>query len=173
MMNIKELSKEIQEEHEFWMKEAIKQAHKAQALGEVPIGAVVVKDGQMIGQAYNLRETAHRATAHAELLAIEDANKNFGAWRLEGASLYVTLEPCPMCAGAIINARIKDLIYGAQDPKAGCVGSLYNLLEDSRFNHQVQVIYNVLSDETGGLLSDFFKDLRTKKKKQRIYPQEK
>ena len=152
------------QEDERWMREAILEAHKAGQLDEVPIGAIIVKDGQIIGRGYNVRETQHDATGHAEIQAIQDANKNLGAWRLEGATLYVTLEPCPMCAGAIINSRIQGLVYGASDPKAGCAGTLMNLLSDSRFNHQVQVTAGVLEDETGQLLRDFFRQLRQRRK---------
>lgn len=164
MLNNHDLSTEERQVHEYWMNRAIELAEQAAAIGEVPIGAIVVKDNQIIGQAYNLREKTMRATAHAELMAIEDANQRSNAWRLEGASLYVTLEPCPMCAGAIINARLKEVIYGASDPKAGCAGSLCNLLEDIRFNHQPQVISGIHTEKTGQLLSDFFQKLRQTKK---------
>lgn len=164
MLNNHDLSTEERQVHEYWMNRAIELAEQAAAIGEVPIGAIVVKDNQIIGQAYNLREKTMRATAHAELMAIEDANQRSNAWRLEGASLYVTLEPCPMCAGAIINARLKEVIYGASDPKAGCAGSLCNLLEDTRFNHQPQVISGIHTEKTGQLLSDFFQNLRQTKK---------
>lgn len=164
MLKNHDLSTEERQVHEYWMNRAIELAEQAAAIGEVPIGAIVVKDNQIIGQAYNLREKTMRATAHAELMAIEDANQRSNAWRLEGASLYVTLEPCPMCAGAIINARLKEVIYGASDPKAGCAGSLCNLLEDTRFNHQPQVISGIHTEKTGQLLSDFFQNLRQTKK---------
>lgn len=164
MLTSRDLSTDERHVHEYWMDQAIELAKKAADIGEVPIGAIVVKDDQIIGQAYNLRETDCRATAHAELLAIESANQYLGAWRLEGASLYVTLEPCPMCAGAIINARIHQVIYGASDTKAGCGGSLCNLIEDERFNHQAQIIAGIRSQETGQLLSQFFKNLRQSKK---------
>lgn len=165
MIKAKELKKEELYLHEYWMQKALEEARKAEDIGEVPIGAILVKDQEIIGSAYNLREKNRQATAHAEVLAIQDANRKLGAWRLEGATLYVTLEPCPMCTGAIINARIDRLVYGASDPKAGCVGSLYNLLEDNRFNHQVEVISGVLAEETGQILSNFFQRLRQKKKK--------
>lgn len=157
-----------QERHRYWMAKAIDQAKAAAELGEVPIGAIIVRDGEIIGQAANQREAAHQAIAHAEILAIQAANQAVGAWRLEGASLYVTLEPCPMCAGAIINARIKEVVYGASDPKAGCVGSLYNLLEDQRFNHQVEVIAGVCAQESGDILSNFFRNLREKRKAEKL-----
>lgn len=146
------------------MRAAIKEAEKARDSNEVPIGAVIVLDGEIIAAAHNLRETEQNATAHAEILAIEEACKRLGTWRLENAELYVTLEPCPMCSGAIILSRIKKVVYGAADPKAGCAGTLMNLLQDSRFNHQSEVVEGVLKDECGALLSQFFRELREKKK---------
>ncbi|MBS4201445.1 tRNA adenosine(34) deaminase TadA [Bacillus sp. FJAT-49732] len=146
------------------MRAAIKEAEKARDSHEVPIGAVIVLDGEIIAAAHNLRETEQNATAHAEILAIEEACKRLGTWRLENAELYVTLEPCPMCSGAIILSRIKKVVYGAADPKAGCAGTLMNLLQDSRFNHQSEVVEGVLKDECGALLSRFFRELREKKK---------
>lgn len=149
------------------MYEAIKQAKLAESYGEVPIGAVITLDGEVIARSHNLRETSQTATAHAEILAIEEACKKLGSWRLEGATLYVTLEPCPMCAGAIIMSRIDKVIYGAQDPKGGCAGTLMNLLQDDRFNHQCEVIPGVLQETCGNLLSNFFKKLREKKKQEK------
>ena len=118
------------------MKMAIAEAEKARTINEVPIGAIVVLDGQVIGAAHNLRETKQNAVAHAELLAIQAACDKVGTWRLECAELYVTLEPCAMCSGAIVLSRVKKVVYGAKDPKGGCAGSLMNLLEEERFNHQ-------------------------------------
>jgi tRNA(adenine34) deaminase len=149
---------------EYYIKEAIKEAGKAEALAEVPIGAVIVVDGEIISRAHNLRETEQSAVAHAELLAIEEACRVTGSWRLENATLYVTLEPCPMCAGAIMLSRVKRVVYGAADPKAGCAGTLMNLLEDERFNHQSEVTSGVLESECGQLLSDFFRKIRKRKK---------
>lgn len=153
----------------YYMNEAIKEAKKAEALQEVPIGAVLVMGGEIVARAHNLRESEQNATAHAELLAIDRACKQERSWRLEDATLYVTLEPCPMCAGAIILSRVKRVVYGASDPKGGCAGTLMNLLEDSRFNHQCEVTTGVLAEECGQLLSDFFRKLRerNKQKKQR------
>ncbi|HEY9576502.1 MAG TPA: tRNA adenosine(34) deaminase TadA [Pseudobacillus sp.] len=151
----------------FYMQLAIEQAKKAESLGEVPIGAVIVLDGEVIASAYNLRETTQNAITHAELLAIEKACQKIGSWRLEEAELYVTLEPCPMCSGAIILSRIERVIYGAKDPKAGCAGTLMNLLEDSRFNHQSEVVSGVLEEECGKMLSDFFRKLRQRKKEEK------
>lgn len=163
MIFSEDLSMEDRLYHEQWMDRALKLAQEAGRKGEVPIGAIIVQNQAVIGQAFNLREDANKATAHAELLAIEDANQRIGAWRLEGASLYVTLEPCPMCAGAIINARIKQVIYGASDPKAGCAGTLCNLIEDQRFNHQAEVIAGIKAQESGQLISRFFQELRQAK----------
>lgn len=155
------------EEKEFFMNEAIKEAKKAEEIAEVPIGAVIVKDGKVIGRGYNQRETSNRAVSHAEILAIEEANKYLGSWRLEGCALFVTLEPCPMCSGAIIMARIPDVYYGASDYKGGTAGTLMNLLEDDRFNHQAQVTPGLLKEEASQLLSDFFQRLRIKKKERK------
>ena len=150
---------------EQFMKEALIEAEKAAAILEVPIGAVIVMDGEIVARAHNLRETTQNAITHAETLAIQEACEKLGTWRLEGAQLYVTLEPCPMCSGAIILSRIDKVIYGANDPKAGCAGTLMNLLEDDRFNHQCDVLPGVLAEECGGILSRFFKCLRERKKK--------
>ncbi|TCT24657.1 tRNA-adenosine deaminase [Melghiribacillus thermohalophilus] len=150
--------------HEYFMKQAIEEAKKAEGIAEVPIGAVIVKDHHIIARAHNLRETSQKASAHAELLAIEEANERLNSWRLENCTLYVTLEPCPMCAGAILQSRIPVVVYGARDPKAGSAGTLLNLLEDHRFNHVAEVIPGVLEKQCGSLLSDFFRQLRKKKK---------
>lgn len=154
--------------HEHFMNEAIIEAKKAEAMGEVPIGAVIVIDDEIIARAHNLRETHQLATAHAEILAIDAACKRLGTWRLEHATLYVTLEPCPMCAGAIIQSRVEKVVFGASDPKGGCAGTFMNLLSDERFNHQSEVISGVLEKECGQLLSDFFQNLRKKKKELKL-----
>ncbi|PLT27677.1 tRNA adenosine(34) deaminase TadA [Peribacillus deserti] len=154
-------------EDQKFMKVAIEEARKAEAIGEVPIGAVLVLNGEVISSAFNLREDLQSAVAHAELMAIDKACKKLGTWRLEDTVLYVTLEPCPMCAGAIILSRVKRVVYGASDPKAGCAGTFMNLLEDQRFNHQSEVTSGVLADECGELLTAFFKSLREKKKKEK------
>ncbi|SHJ59346.1 tRNA(adenine34) deaminase [Geosporobacter subterraneus DSM 17957] len=148
---------------EFFMQEALKEAAKAMERKEVPIGAVVVKDGVVIARGYNLRETAKDPTAHAEILAIREASQVLGGWRLHGCDLYVTIEPCPMCAGAIMMARIDRLIIGAMDPKAGAAGSLLNIPEDERFNHQTEIIQGVLEEECAGIMKAFFKELRKSK----------
>ncbi|MBU5258311.1 tRNA adenosine(34) deaminase TadA [Bacillus pumilus] len=149
---------------EQFMQEAISEALKAEQIGEVPIGAIIVVDDQIVSRAHNLRETEQRSIAHAELLAIDEACKTTGSWRLEDAVLYVTLEPCPMCAGAIVLSRVKKVVFGAYDPKGGCAGTLMNLLDDERFNHQSEVIGGVLENECGELLSQFFRNLRQRKK---------
>ncbi|MDI0275602.1 MULTISPECIES: tRNA adenosine(34) deaminase TadA [Bacillus] len=149
---------------EQFMQEAISEALKAEQIGEVPIGAIIVVDDQIVSRAHNLRESEQRAIAHAELLAIDEACKAAGSWRLEDAVLYVTLEPCPMCAGAIVLSRVKKVVFGAFDPKGGCAGTLMNLLDDERFNHQSEVIGGVLENECGELLSQFFRNLRQRKK---------
>ena len=148
----------------YYMNMALEEAKKARELQEVPIGAVIVVDGEVIAKGYNLRETKQSSVAHAELLAITEACKVLGTWRLEEATLYVTLEPCPMCAGAIINSRIKRVVFGAHDPKAGCAGTFMNLLQDERFNHQSEVTSGVLHEECGSILTAFFKELRERKK---------
>lgn len=148
--------------HEFWMKEAIAEAEKTKALGEVPIGAVIVKNGQIIGRGHNLRESTMDPTAHAEIIAIREASRHLQAWRLLECTLYVTLEPCPMCAGAVVQARIPLVVFGTSDPKAGCAGTLMNLLQEERFNHQSEVVSDVLQKECGSMLTDFFKKLRQK-----------
>jgi len=148
------------EQHHIWMREAIEEAKKAEALKEVPIGAVIVKDGRIVARGHNMRESANDPTAHAEMIAIRQASAALGAWRLTGCTLYVTLEPCPMCAGAIVQSRIPLVVYGAADPKAGCAGTLYNLLQDDRFNHRAEIVSGVLQDECAELLTTFFRRLR-------------
>lgn len=157
----------ISEIDTLFMYEAIKEAQKAAEIGEVPIGAVLVLDGNIISRGYNLRETNQNALAHAELLVIDEACKKLGTWRLEDATLYVTLEPCPMCAGAVILSRIKRVVFGATDPKGGCAGTFMNLPEDERFNHRSEVVQGVLEKECGELLSAFFRDIRQRKKKEK------
>ncbi|MFM9536013.1 tRNA adenosine(34) deaminase TadA [Lysinibacillus sp. IITD104] len=147
-----------------FMKQALEEAQQAALLGEVPIGAVLVYEGKIIARAHNLRETTQNATTHAELLVIQEACKKIGSWRLEDTTLYVTLEPCPMCAGAILQSRVPRVVYGARDQKAGCVDSLYQLLNDERFNHECDVTEGILAEECGQILTDFFKALRDRKK---------
>lgn len=147
---------------EYWMQEAIREARKAEALGEVPIGAVVVRGDEIVGRGHNLREVSKDGTAHAEMIAIRDASETIGAWRLLHCRLYVTLEPCPMCAGAIVQCRVPHVIYGAADPKAGCAGTLMNLLQEPRFNHRTEVTPGVLQEECATMLTAFFRRLRQK-----------
>lgn len=142
------------------MEMALRHARIAEALGEVPVGAVVVRDGCVIGMGHNLRETHHDPTAHAEMIALRQAAYALGSWRLNDCTLYVTLEPCPMCAGAIVNARIERLVYGAADPKMGCIDTLYELCSDPRFNHSVLIDSGLLSDRCGQILRGFFRRRR-------------
>ena len=155
------------QEKEFFMREALKEAQKAYDQAEVPIGAVVVLNGEIIGRGHNLREKEQDATLHAEIKAIRQANQHLGSWRLEDCELFVTLEPCPMCSGAMILARMKKVIFGAFDPKAGTAGTFINLLQDSRFNHQVEVEQGVLEEECQEILRSFFKGLRERNKKRK------
>ncbi len=147
-----------------FMKEAIKQAKKAKDIGETPVGAVIVHKGKIIARAYNRRETKKNALMHAEILAINKACKKLGGWRLPDSELYVTLEPCPMCSGAIINARVDKVFFGAYDKKSGCAESVINLFEKGLFNHNVEVVGGVMQNECATLLSSFFKELRAQKK---------
>lgn len=153
---------------QFFMNEALVEAKKAAMIGEVPIGAVIVHDGRIIGRGHNLREHAQRASDHAEMLAIEEANLVLHSWRLVDCDLYVTLEPCIMCSGAIINARIRRVIFGARDPKAGATNSLYELLSDERLNHQVEVTEGVQADQAGEILKTFFRAARKRRKRKKM-----
>lgn len=144
------------------MREALKEAEKAYALGEVPVGSVVVTDGVIIARGHNLRESVNDATAHAEILAMREAAQKRGDWRLEEAAVYTTVEPCPMCAGALVQFRVKTVVYGTADPKAGAAGSIVNLLQEPRFNHQVEVIPGVLEVECREIMQRFFQGLRRK-----------
>ena len=151
-------------EDEKYMKEAIRQAKKALALNEVPIGCVIVHEGKIIGRGYNRRMTDHTTLAHAEILAIRKACRKMGDWRLENCRIYITLEPCPMCAGAIVQARMPRVVVGSMNPKAGCAGSVMNLLQVSGFNHQVELTTGVLGEECSRLMTSFFRELRERKK---------
>lgn len=148
-----------------YMKEALKQAKKADKIDEVPIGCVIVYEDKIIARAYNRRNIDKNTLAHAELLAIKKASKVLGDWRLEDCTMYVTLEPCQMCAGAIVQARIKRVVVGSMNPKAGCAGSVLNLLQMDEFNHQVELETGVMEEECSRMLKDFFKRLREEKKK--------
>lgn len=147
-----------------FMKAALRQAEKALALGEVPIGAVIVRDGKIIARGYNRRNTDHSALSHAELTAIRKACRKLGDWRLEGCTLYVTLEPCQMCAGALIQSRVDRVVIGAPSPKSGCAGTLLNILQNPGFNHQAEITENILCTECSDLLKRFFQELRHKDK---------
>ncbi len=146
--------------HQDWMRLALDEARIAFELGEVPIGAVVVQKGQIIAKAHNEKEQRQDPTAHAEVLAVQRATQALGAWRLSDATLYVTLEPCPMCAGSLVQARLKTLVFGAADIKGGAVGSVTNVLDVNRWNHRIEVVAGVLEEECSQLLKDFFKRLR-------------
>ena len=155
------------EQHIKYMKEALKQAKKAYALGEVPIGCVIVYGDKIIARGYNRRNTDKNTLAHAEITAINRASKKMGDWRLEDCTLYVTLEPCQMCAGAIIQSRITTVVMGSMNPKAGCGGSILNILEMPQFNHQAEVIRGVMQEECSKILQDFFKELRIRNKEEK------
>lgn len=150
--------------HEKYMKEAIRQAEKAYALNEAPIGCVIVYEDKIIARGYNRRNTDHNTLSHAELIAIKKASKKLGDWRLEGCTMYITLEPCQMCAGAIVQARVSNVVLGSMNVKAGCAGSVLNLLDMTEFNHQVDVTYGIMEKECSRMLSEFFKELRKQKK---------
>ncbi len=149
------------------MKEALKQAKKAAELGEVPIGCVIVYQGKIIGRGYNRRKIDKNTLSHAELIAIRKAGKKMGDWRLEECTMYVTLEPCQMCSGAIVQARIPTVVIGCSNPKAGCAGSILNILQEPKFNHQVEIVNGVMEEECSKILTDFFKQLRLKIKEEK------
>ena len=149
------------------MKEAIRQAKKASAIGEVPIGCVIVYEDKIIGRGYNRRTTDGMVLAHAEIAAIRKACRKMGDWRLEGCTMYVTLEPCQMCAGALVQSRMDRVVIGTMNPKAGCAGSLLNLLQTPLFNHQVEITYGVCEKECSTLLTEFFADLRVRVKEEK------
>jgi tRNA(adenine34) deaminase len=153
--------------HEHWMRLAIAEARKAETKNEVPIGCVIVQNGQIIARGHNLRESSQDPTAHAELLAIKKAARKLNSWRLLDTTLYVTLEPCTMCMGAIILARVQTVVFGCYDPKGGAAGSLYDFSTDDRLNHKVNLISPILENECSGLLSSFFSCLRNRKKSER------
>ena len=157
----------IKSVEEKYMKEALKQAKKAYALGEVPIGCVIVHEGKIIGRGYNRRNTDKNTLAHAEITAINKASKVIGDWRLEECTLYVTLEPCQMCAGAIVQARIPEVVMGCMNPKAGCAGSILNILDMPQFNHQVKVSRGILEADCSQMLKTFFEELRIRNKQEK------
>ena len=155
-------------QEERYMKEAMKQAKRAYAIGDVPIGCVIVYEDKIIARGYNKRNKNKTTLAHAELLAMAKASKKLGDWRLEGCTMYVTLEPCQKCAGAIVQARISKVVIGSMNPKAGCAGSIINLLQMKQFNHQVEMETGILEEECSEMLSQFFKELRQKKKAEKL-----
>lgn len=157
----------IDKSHDYWMARAIAEARKAEAKAEVPIGCVIVRDGRIIARGHNLRETSQDPAAHAELIAIRKAARKLDSWRLLDTTLYVTLEPCTMCMGAIILSRIPAVVFGCYDPKGGAAGSLYDLSNDPRLNHTVELVPKVLEQECSGMLSRFFAALRERKKAER------
>ena len=152
---------------EKFMKKAIHQARRAAAIGEIPIGCVIVRDGKVIARGFNRRLHNHSTLAHAELEAIDRASRKLGDWRLEGCTMYVTLEPCQMCSGALVQSRIDRVVIGTMNPKAGCAGSLLNILRMPQFNHQVEITYGVCGQECSAVLTDFFADLRVRVKEEK------
>ena len=147
-----------------FMQIAYKEAEKAYKTNEVPIGCIIVYNNKIIGKGYNKRVSQGNVLAHAEIIAINEACGYIGDWRLEDTTLFVTVEPCPMCAGAIVQARIKEVVFGTRNPKAGCVGSVFNLLQEEKFNHQVDIVEGVMAEECSNLMKDFFKEFRKKSK---------
>jgi len=151
----------------YYMRKALKQAEKAAVLGEVPIGCVIVSEGRIVSRGYNQRNTKKTTLAHAEMIAIDRASRKLGDWRLEGCTIYITLEPCPMCAGAIVQSRMDRAVIGAMNPKAGCAGSVVNLLARSEFNHQVEAVTGVCEAESRALLQSFFRQLRIRNRQEK------
>ena len=154
-------------EDEKFMKKALHQARRAALIGEVPIGCVIVRDGKVIARGFNRRKTRHSTLAHAEISAIDKASRRLGDWRLEGCTMYVTLEPCQMCSGALVQSRTDRVVIGTMNPKAGCAGSILNLLRMPEFNHQVEITTGVLQEECSTVLQDFFRDLRVRVKEEK------
>ncbi len=159
--------KNTESKDEHYMKKALRQAQRAASLGEVPIGCVIVCGDKVVGRGCNMRNTKKTTLAHAEITAIDKASKKLGDWRLEGCTMYVTLEPCQMCSGAIVQSRLDRVVIGAKNPKAGCAGSILNLLDMEQFNHRVEITNGVLENECSKLLKSFFKDLRVRVKEER------
>ena len=159
--------KNTESKDEHYMKKALRQAQRAASLGEVPIGCVIVCGDKVVGRGCNMRNTKKTTLAHAEITAIDKASKKLGDWRLEGCTMYVTLEPCQMCSGAIVQSRLDRVVIGTKNPKAGCAGSILNLLDMEQFNHRVEITNGVLENECSKLLKSFFKDLRVRVKEER------
>ena len=164
---VREIDDLLERSDRDWMAQAIREARKAWDLDEVPVGAVVVHEGRIIGRGHNLRERLCDPTAHAEMIALTAAAEALGSWRLTGATMFVTLEPCPMCAGALVNARVDRLVYGATDPKAGACGTLFEIPTDERLNHRLDVVGGILAEEGGGLLTAYFHEKRGREKRGR------
>ena len=154
-------------EDERFMKKALHQAKRAAAIGEIPIGCVIVRDGKVIARGFNQRRSRKTTLAHAEMIAIDRASRKLGDWRLEGCTMYVTLEPCQMCSGALVQSRIDRVVIGTMNPKAGCAGSILNILQMPAFNHQVEITGGVLQEECSAVLQDFFRDLRIRVKEEK------
>ena len=154
-------------EDERFMKKALHQAKRAAAIGEIPIGCVIVRDGKVIARGFNQRRSRKTTLAHAEMIAIDRASRKLGDWRLEGCTMYVTLEPCQMCSGALVQSRIDRVVIGTMNPKAGCAGSILNILRMPEFNHQVEITGGVLQEECSAILQDFFRDLRIRVKEEK------
>ena len=154
-------------EDERFMKKALHQAKRAAAIGEIPIGCVIVRDGKVIARGFNQRRSRKTTLAHAEMIAIDRASRKLGDWRLEGCTMYVTLEPCQMCSGALVQSRIDRVVIGTMNPKAGCAGSILNILQMPEFNHQVEITGGVLQEECSAVLQDFFRDLRIRVKEEK------
>lgn len=154
-------------EDERFMKKALHQAKRAAAIGEIPIGCIIVRDGKVIARGFNQRRSRKTTLAHAEMIAIDRASRKLGDWRLEGCTMYVTLEPCQMCSGALVQSRIDRVVIGTMNPKAGCAGSILNILQMPEFNHQVEITGGVLQEECSAVLQDFFKDLRIRVKEEK------
>ena len=159
-------------EDEKFMKKALHQAKRAAAIGEIPIGCVIVRDGRVIARGFNQRRSKKTTLAHAEMIAVDKASRKLGDWRLEGCTMYVTLEPCQMCSGALVQSRIDRVVIGTMNPKAGCAGSILNLLRMPEFNHQVEITAGVLQAECSNILQDFFRDLRVRVREEKLSLQE-
>ncbi len=155
-------------EDERFMKKALHQARRAAAIGEIPIGCVIVRDGEVIARGFNQRRSRKTTLAHAEMIAIDRASRKLGDWRLEGCTMYVTLEPCQMCSGALVQSRIDRVVIGTMNPKAGCAGSILNLLQMPEFNHRVEITGGVLQEECSRILQDFFRDLRVRVREEKL-----
>ena len=165
------MQKQVRDDY-YYMKKALRQAERAAALGEVPIGCVILYEGRIIGRGFNRRKTQHTTLAHAEITAIRQACRVIGDWRLEGCTMYVTLEPCQMCAGAIVQSRMDRVVIGTDNPKAGCAGSILNLLQMKEFNHQVEITRGIMQEECSSILQEFFRQMRAREQARKDDPQD-